>query len=80
MVEVMKIMVTSFKRSHAYTATLSDPNPATSHRRPMPLLETPGYSQASLGQSFVRSLIFLMSPGAHIVLFVPCKSLLPSPL
>ena len=38
MVEVMKIMVTSFKRSHACTATLSDPNPAAGDHQPMPLL------------------------------------------
>ena len=38
--EVMKIMVTSFKRSHAFTATLSAPNPAAGHHQPMPLLET----------------------------------------
>ena len=62
MVEVMKIMVTSFKRSHACTATLSAPNPAAGHHRPMPLLETPGHSQASLGQSLVGSL--LLSPGS----------------
>ena len=31
MVEVMNIMVTSFKRSHACTATLSAPNPAAGH-------------------------------------------------
>ena len=31
MVEVMKIMVTSFKRSHVGTATLSAPNPAAGH-------------------------------------------------
>ena len=31
MVEVMKIMVTSFKRSHECTATLSAPNPAAGH-------------------------------------------------
>ena len=31
MVEVMKIMVTSFKKSHAHTATLSAPNPAVGH-------------------------------------------------
>ena len=49
MVEVMKIMVTSFKRSHACTATLSAPNPEAGHHKPMPLLETPGHSQASLG-------------------------------
>ena len=51
MVEVMKIMVTSFKRSHACTAPLSAPNPAPGHCWPMTLLETPGHSQASLGQS-----------------------------
>ena len=31
-VEVMKIMVTSFKRSHACTATLRAPNPAAGHQ------------------------------------------------
>ena len=31
MVEVMKIMVASFKRSHAGTATLGVPNPAAGH-------------------------------------------------
>ena len=60
MVEVMTILATSFKRSHAYTATLSAPDPAVSHHWPMPLLETPGHSQASLGQSLVGSL--LLSP------------------
>ena len=58
----MKIMVTSFKMSHACTATLSAPNPAAGHRLPMPLLETPGHSQASLDQSPVGSL--LLSPGS----------------
>ena len=62
MVEVMKIMVTSFKRSHACTATLSAPNPAAGHCQPMPPLETPGHSWASLGQSLVGSL--LLSPGS----------------
>ena len=62
MVEVMKIMVTSFKRSHACTATLSAPNPAAGHRQPTPPPETPGHSQASLGQSLVGSL--LLSPGS----------------
>ena len=63
MVEVMEIMATSFKRSHAGTATLSAPNTAAGHCPPMPLLETPGHSQASLGQSLVGSL--LLSPGAQ---------------
>ena len=35
----MKIMVTSFKRSHVLTATLSAPDPAPGHSQPMPLLE-----------------------------------------
>ena len=62
MVEVMKIMATSFKRSHAHTATLSAPNPAAGHHQPTPLPETPGHSWASLGQSLVGSL--LLSPGS----------------
>ena len=62
MVEVIKIMVTSFKRSHGHTATLSAPNPAAGHHQPTPLLETPGHSQASLGQSLGGSLLF--SPGS----------------
>ena len=70
MVEVMKIMVTSFKRSRACTAILRDPNPAAGHHRPMPLLETPGYSQASLSQSLVRSL--LLSPGSWCTRFCLC--------
>ena len=62
MVEVMKIIVTSFKRSQAYTATLSAPNPSAGNRQPMPPPETPGHSQASLGQSLVGSL--LLPPGS----------------
>ena len=58
----MKIMATSCRRSHACSATLSDPNPVAGHCWPTPLPETPGYSQASLGQSFVGSL--LLSPGS----------------
>ena len=62
MVEAMKIMETSFRRSHACTAALSAPDPAAGHHQPMPLLETPGHSWASLGQSLVGSL--LLSPGS----------------
>ena len=36
------------------------PKPAAGHRRPTPLLEPPGHSRASLGQSLVGSL--LLSP------------------
>ena len=53
----MKIKVTSFKRSHACIATLSAPIPAAGHHQCMPLLETPGHSQASLGQSLMGSLL-----------------------
>ena len=58
MVEVMKIMATSFIRSHACTATLSAPNPAAGHHQPTNLPEI----WASLGQSLVGSL--LLSPGS----------------
>ena len=70
MVEVMKIMVTSFKRSHAGTATLSAPNPAAGDHPPRlcwPLLDTYGQVWVSL----------LWGPGTHKVLFVPSKSLFP---
>ena len=62
MVEVMKIMVTSFKRSQGHSAPLNTPNPAPGHRQPTPLPETHGHSQASLGQSLVGFL--LLSPGS----------------
>ena len=61
-VEVMKIMATSFKMSHAGTATLIALNPAAGHHLPTPLWETLGHSWAILGQSLVGSL--LLSPGS----------------
>ena len=76
MVEVMKIMVTSFKRSHAGTAALSAPDPAAGHCQPMALPQTPGHLQTSLGQSLVGSL--LLSPGSWCAQgFVPSESLFP---
>ena len=60
MVEVMKIMATSFKKSRAHTVSLSAPDPAAGHCQPTPPLETPGHSWANLGQSLVGSL-FLSS-------------------
>ena len=60
----MKIMGTSFKRSHACTVTLSAPDPA-GHHEPTPLLETPGHSQASLGQFLVGHCSSLLGPGAQ---------------
>ena len=62
MVEVMKIMSTSIKRSHACTAALSALDHAAGHHLPTPLPETPGHSRVSLGQSLVGSL--LLSPGS----------------
>ena len=66
MVEVMKIMETSFKRSHACTVTLSAPDPAAGHCQPtsLPTHTFTGDSwglTGSLGQSLVGSL--LLSPG-----------------
>ena len=74
MVEVMKIMNLLHK---FLAAALSAPDPEEGHYQPMPLLETPGHSQASLGRSFVGSL--LLSPGSWCAKFwfVPSKSLLP---
>ena len=60
--EVMKIMVTSFKRSHAGTATLSAPTLQQATADPhfhWRLLDT---HRQSLGQSLVGSL--LLSPGS----------------
>ena len=60
--KITEITETSFKKSYANTAAFSAPEPAAGHCRPMPLLETPGHSRASLGQSLVKSL--LLSPGS----------------
>ena len=62
MVEVMKIIATSFRRSHAGTATLSAPSPAAGHCWPTPPPETAGLPWESPGQSLVGSL--LLSPGS----------------
>ena len=59
----MKIMATSFKMSHVCVllhSVLPTLQQATS-----PLPETPGHSQASLGQSLVGSL--LLSPGSWYI-------------
>ena len=62
MMDVMMIMATFFKRPHACIATLSAPESAGGHCWRTPPPETPGHSRASLGQSFVESL--LLSPGS----------------
>ena len=55
-------MATSFKISHAHTATLSALNCAAGHHQPTPPPETPGHSRVNLIQSLVGSL--LLSPGS----------------
>ena len=62
----MKIMVTTFKRSHIGTAAPSALDPAAGHHQPTPPLETPGHTGKSVS--------------VHKVLFVPSKSLFPSPV
>ena len=80
MVEIMKIMVTSFRRSHAGTTALSAPNPAAGHHWPTPPLETPGHS----GQVWISLLwgycSFFLGPSVQKVLSVPSESLFPSPV
>ena len=76
MVEVMKIMATSFKRSHALLHSVPltlkqamvDPH---LHQR---LLDMPSQVWASLLWGHCS---FLLGPGAHKFLFVPSKSLFP---
>ena len=77
MVEVMKIMATFFKRSHAYTATLNPPTllqatADTCHR--WRLLDTHGQVWVSLLSGHCS---LLLCPGVHKLLFVPSKSLFP---
>ena len=62
MLEIMKVMVTSFKRCHACTTIPSAPNTVAGHHWPTSLLESLGHSQASLSHSLVGSLI--LSPGS----------------
>ena len=75
MVEVMKIMVTSLKSSHACTATLSAPTLQQATTEPhlrRRLLDTHGQVWVSLLWGHCS---ILLGPGAHKVLFVPSKSL-----
>ena len=77
MVELMKIMVTSFKRSHqallhSVAPTLQQAT-ADSHLYQR-LLDTHGQVWVSLLWGHCS---FLWGPGAHKVLFVPSKSLFP---
>ena len=77
MVAVMKIMVTSFKRSYAHTASFSAPNPAAGHHRPTPPLETPGHSWQVWISLLWGHCSFLLDPDIHKVLLVPSNSQFP---
>ena len=77
MVEVMKIMVTSFKRSHAGTTALSAPSlqeATTNPRLHWTLLDTHRQVWVNL---FWGHCSFLLGPGIHKLLFVPPKNLFP---
>ena len=69
-VGVMKVLVTSLKRTCACTIVFSAPDPTSGHSWPTPLLETPGHAQASLAWSFVGKL--LLSPGSWCTLGFVC--------
>ena len=77
MVEVMKIMVTSFKRSHGIPAALSAPSLQQATADPRlcwRLLDTHRQDWVSLLWGHCS---FLLGPAVHKVLFVPSKSLFP---
>ena len=80
MVEVMKIMVTSFKRSHAGIVRLSAPKPAAGHLQPKLLPETPGQIMGKSGSVSWGHCSFLLGAGTHKVLFVPAKCIFLSPV
>ena len=75
MVEVTKIMVTSFKRSHAHTSVLSASDLEAGHCQSTPPLEIPGHTWACLGQSLVVSLLLSSGFWCTQILFVPSQSL-----
>ena len=61
-VEIMKIMVTFFKRSYSCITVLRVLGPAAGHCQPTSLPETLGHSWTNLGQSLMGSLFLF--PGS----------------
>ena len=77
MVEVMKIMVTSFKRSHdalLHSVPLTLQQATADPRLHRRLLDTHGHVWVSFLWGHCS---FLLGPGVHKVLFVPSKNLSP---
>ena len=77
MVEVMKIMAASFKRSHdalLHSVPLTLQQATTHPRLHQSLLDTHGQVWVSLLWGHCS---FTLGPGVHKVLFVPSKSLFP---
>ena len=75
MVEVMKIMVTSFKRSRAvqYSVPLTLQQATVDPHLHQRLLDT----HVQVWVSLLGNCSFLLGPGVNKVLFVPSKSLFP---
>ena len=67
MVEVMKIIVTSFKRSHAGMPALSAPDPAAGHRQPKPPPGTPGHYRQVWVNLLWSHCFFLLGPDVYKV-------------
>ena len=63
----MKIMVTSFKRSHASTATLSAPDPAADHRQSCLCQRLPDTHRQGWVSLLWGHCSFFLGPGAHKV-------------
>ena len=77
MVEVMKIMVTSLKRSHACPATLSALNLQQATTNPCLCQRLPDTHRQVWDSLLWGHCSFLLGPGVQKVLFVPSKSLFP---
>ena len=76
-VEVMKIMASSFKKSHVCTATLSAPNPATGHHQPIPLPELLDTHRQVWVSLLWGHCSFLLGSSVHKFLSVPSQGLFP---
>ena len=77
MVEVMKIMATSFKRSHAHSVPPTLQQATIDPYLCQRLLDTHRQVWISLLWGHCS---FLLGPGVHKVLFVSSKSQFPSPV